>query len=158
MPDRSRRRPTPDLATRVCYFCTRLADGPPDPLIHEDDLLHVSHAINEQGPLSHLGYVVLQTKRHTEHGLAGLTDSEAERAGLRVTQVSRALRELLGASWTYTYAYTEAFQHYHQFVVARYPRMPRRYVRLGALEWKRFPRGDRAHVERLAEQMTSYLR
>lgn len=158
MADRRRTRARVDRTAPDCYFCARLSASTPDPLIHDDHLLHVSHALNEEGPLSHLGYVVLQSTRHTEHGLASLTDKEARRAGLRVTQVSRALRELLGVNWTYTYAYTEAFQHYHQFVIARYPRMPPRYMRGGVLEWQGFPRGDRAQVRRLAKQIGSYVR
>ena len=83
---------------KECPFCNRLKDVGQwsEGLVYEDDLVLVTHEFDVNAP-SYLGAVVIQTKRHTEHGLADLTDSEGQRFGLLVAQISRALRELVGA-------------------------------------------------------------
>jgi hypothetical protein len=93
-----------------CHFCDRLRDSP-DPVVYEDDLLHASHPVNEDGPLSPLGHLVIQTRGHTDRGFAGLTDLESARAGWLVTRRSRALGDVQGAGWTYAYLWTEAVRH-----------------------------------------------
>ncbi|MFZ0829694.1 MAG: hypothetical protein WCB18_03125 [Thermoplasmata archaeon] len=140
--------------TPGCFFCKRLslplADQ--DPLIYEDSLVHVSHELDEAAP-TYLGTIVIQTKRHTDAGLSSLTDEEGERIGELVAQISRAVRELVGASWCYTYCFTEGYQHMHQFVVARHPRMPPEHVRLGAKDWPGAPRGNPEQIRSLASSL-----
>jgi diadenosine tetraphosphate (Ap4A) HIT family hydrolase len=94
--------------------------------------------------------VEIVLRRHTEHGLSDLTDEEGQRIGLVVAAVSRALREVAGAAWTYTHAYTEGFRHVHQFVVARPPGLPVEFLRLDLPRWPGAPRGDAAAVRALA--------
>jgi len=146
------------LTAERCFFCDRLknVEDWEDSLIYEDDLVHVAHQIDPEGP-SCLGAVLIQTKRHTESGLAGLTNLEGQRMGLLVAQISRALKELVGAAWTYTNCFNERFRHVHQFVFARYPDMPTEYVRLRVNEWKRAPRGSRAQVADLSRQLRERL-
>ena len=143
---------------KECPFCNRLKDVGQwsEGLVYEDDLVLVTHEFDANAP-SYLGAVVIQTKRHTEHGLADLTDSEGQRFGLLIAQISRALRELVGARWTYTYCFTEAYQHVHQFVCARYPDMPSEYVRLRFREWKGAPRGTPAQVAELSKKLRARL-
>lgn len=126
-------------------------------LIYEDDLVHVTRHINSEG-LTYLGAVLIQTKRHTEGGLAELTDAEAQRIGLPVAQISRGLKDLVGATWTYTYCFTEGFRHVHQFVLARYPRITLEYVRLRVDEWKQASRGSPEQVSQLSHQLGARLR
>ena len=142
-----------------CPFCNRLKDVAQwsERLVYEDDLVLVTHEFDANAP-SYLGAVVIQTKRHTEHGLADLTDSEGQRFGLLVAQISRALRELVGAAWTYTYCFTEAYQHVHQFVCARYPDMPPEYAKLRFREWEEAPRGTSAQVAELSKKLDARLR
>jgi diadenosine tetraphosphate (Ap4A) HIT family hydrolase len=141
-------------AKSACLFCQRL-NLPAErqaPLIYEDSLVHVTHELDGEG-CTYLGTVLIQTKRHTEAGLSSLTDEEGERIGELVAQISRALRELVGASWCYTYCFTEVYRHVHQFVVARYPQMPQEHVRLGATEWPEAPRGSSRDVRQLARAL-----
>lgn len=142
-----------------CYFCDRLTNVKEweNRLIYEDDLIHVTHQIDPEGS-TYLGAILIQTKRHTEDGLAGLTDAEGQRVGLLVVQIGRALKDLVGAAWIYTYCFTEAFRHVHQFVFARYPEMPNEYVRLRVAEWAQAPRGSAEQVTHLCHQLRERLR
>jgi len=142
-----------------CYFCDRLANPKEweGRLIYEDDLVHVTHQIDTEMP-TYLGAVLIQTRRHTESGLASLTDDEGQRIGLLVAQISRGLKDLVGATWTYTYCFTEAFRHVHQFVLARHSDMPPEYVRLRVVEWKQAPRGSPAQIAELSRKLSERLR
>lgn len=148
----------PGAPTTTCLFCDRLqnAGSLVGRTVYEDALVHVSHQLNDDAP-TYLGAVIVQTRRHTEAGLSDLTDAEAERIGLLVGRVSRALRETVGAAWCYTYAFTEGYRHLHQFVVARYPRTPEEFVRLEITDWTDAPRGDRDRVEQLVGELASHL-
>jgi diadenosine tetraphosphate (Ap4A) HIT family hydrolase len=141
----------------ACYFCARLREPPVDPVIFEDERIHVSHSIDESRPLSPLGVVVIQSKRHVRHGLAELTNAEGRRVGEVVAGLSRGLRRLTGAPWTYTYAFTEGYRHFHQFVAARYRGVPPRYLRLGILAWPGYPRGGIDEVRGLAGRLRRYV-
>jgi diadenosine tetraphosphate (Ap4A) HIT family hydrolase len=144
---------------KECPLCDRLKDADQwsGRLVYEDDFVLVTHEIDTDEP-TYLGVVLMQTKRHTEHGLTDLTDSEGQRIGLLVAQISRALRDLVSAAWTYTYCFTEAYQHVHQFVCARYPNMPPEYVRLRFDEWKEAPRGTPVQVAELSKKLGARLR
>ena len=146
------------VAMEKCYFCDRLTIRKEweNNLIYEDDLVLVTHQTVAEG-LSYLGSVLIQTKRHTEDGLAELTDAEGQCIGLLVAQISRALKDLVGAAWTYTYSFTEAFRHVHQFVIARYSNMPPEYVRLRINEWKEAPRGPPDQITHLSRQLGKLL-
>jgi histidine triad (HIT) family protein len=143
----------------VCAFCALLSDPHRGAgrVLYEDELLWVAHEIEEGGP-SYRGAVMILVKRHTESGLAGLTDEEGARMGRLVAQVSRALRSVLGAPWAYTYCFTEGFRHVHQFVVARYPGVPARYLRLGIQRWPKAPRGGVREIEELVRALRSAMR
>jgi diadenosine tetraphosphate (Ap4A) HIT family hydrolase len=148
-----------NVKMKECFFCNMRKDVSQwsERLVYEDDLVLVTHEIDSDGP-TYLGAVLIQTKRHTEHGLTDLTDLEGQRIGFLVAQISRALRDLVGAAWTYTYSFTEAYQHVHQFVCARYPNMPPEYARLQFREWKEAPRGTSPQVAELSKKLGSRLR
>jgi histidine triad (HIT) family protein len=141
----------------TCFLCDRLKDRSAIDswVVYEDELLLATHPVEEDGP-TYLGTVLVQTKRHSD-GLAGLTDQEANELGLLTTRLSRALTEVVGAAWTYAYCFTEAFRHVHLVVDARYPNVPRKYVRLGIHEWPEAPRGDVDSVHRIVRQLRSYF-
>jgi histidine triad (HIT) family protein len=132
-----------------CPFCERqerrgdLAER----TVYEDELYLVAHQVADTGP-SALGVVLLQTKRHVPD-LASLTAREAARLGTVVSKVSRALHACSGAAWTYCFGFTEAYRHVHLVIAARYPDLPRRYVRLAFADWPGAPRGDRRQVAEL---------
>ena len=144
---------------KECYFCDRLKDANQwsERLVYEDELVLVTHEVEADGP-TYLGMVLIQTKRHTNHGLTDLTDAEGQRIGLLVAQISRALGEVVGAAWAYAYSFTEVYQHMHQFVCARYPNMPQEYARLRFDEWKEAPRGTSAQVAELSKKLSARLK
>jgi hypothetical protein len=149
--------PHPSNPRSRCPFCE-----PPAPLavevpIVEDRLVRVVHPLSGSGRRTYLGIARIQTRRHTPEGLPSLTEAEGERIGRLVAQLSRAFRHELGAAWTYTYCFTEAYRHVHQFVVARYPGTPSEKVRLDVTDWAGAPRGSPREVRRVARAIARRL-
>jgi histidine triad (HIT) family protein len=151
--------PTRSGSDPDCHFCQRMVDPGllRDRLVFEDGSFHVSHQLEENGP-SYLGIVIMQTKRHAP-GMAELTTLEAQELGALVQQTSRALKSCTDAAWTYVFSFTEGFRHVHVVVAARYPNMPKQYVRLSITDWPDAPKGGRPEVvalsRRLRESMQS---
>ncbi|HEV2167232.1 MAG TPA: hypothetical protein VGS23_09715 [Thermoplasmata archaeon] len=141
-----------------CPFCRRIRDPSAEAgrLLFEDDLLWVAHELEEEGP-TYRGMVAIVLKRHGEGGLSEMTDEEGARIGQAVARVARAFRSVLGVPWAYTYCFTEGFRHVHQFVVARYPGVPDRYVRLGLQAWPGAPRGDEAEIRNLVGRLRAAM-
>ena len=139
--------------TDVCMFCERLRNPGwlADRLVYEDELFHVSHQLNEEGQ-TYLGSVIIQTRRHV-HDLAELTEKEAARLGSVITRSSRALKNCTGAGWTYAECFLERYQHVHVIVTARYPSMPKEYIRLSIRKWPDAPMGTRAKVDELSRRL-----
>ena len=96
----------------------------------------------------------VQTKRHATN-LAALSDSESERLGWLIGRISRALGRCTTAEWTYCFGFTEGFRHIHLLVAARYPGLPKEYLRLAIADWPGAPRGNLAQVEALAGRLRS---
>ena len=120
-------------------------------LVFENQAYHVSHQLTEDGP-TYLGSLLLQTKRHVT-SLAELTDREGQQLGTLIRQTSRALNSCTPAAWTYAISFTEGYRHVHFIVTARYPNLPREYVRLAVDDWPEAPRGTLAEVEHLASRL-----
>ncbi len=138
-------------------FCERLRNisALADCLVYEDELFHVSHQLNEEGQ-TYLGSVIIQARRHV-HDLAGLTEEEAARLGSLITRSSRALKNCTGAGWTYAESFLERYQHVHVIVTARYPSMPKEYIRLAIRKWPDAPRGAHAEVVELSRKLRSNM-
>lgn len=140
-----------------CEFCAwreRLAESPGG-AIYEDDLVLARHAYDGAGEASYLGALVLQPKRHAT--LAELTDDEARAMGWLAARLGRALAACTSAEKVYAYAFGEAYDHLHMFVVARYPGAPAEYVRLRAQEWPAAPRGDERTIAALVERLRASI-
>jgi len=137
----------------VCMFCERLRNPSElaDCLVYEDELFHVSHQLNEEGQ-TYLGSVIIQSRRHV-HDLAELTEKEASWLGSLITRSSRALKNCTGAGWTYAESFLERYQHVHVIVTARYPSMPKEYIRLAIRKWPGAPRGTRPDVIELSRKL-----
>lgn len=134
-----------------CEFCAwreRLAEAPGG-AIYEDDLMLARHAYDGADEASYLGALVLQPKRHAT--LAELTGDEARAMGWLATRLGRALANCASAEKVYAYAFGEAYDHLHMFVVARYPGAPAEYVRLRVQEWPGAPRGDAKAIASLVQ-------
>lgn len=103
-----------------------------------------------------LGLVLIVTKRHV-NDLSELTDSEAQRLGVLINRISKALKTSVGAAWTYCYCFMEGVRHVHVFVTARYPSLPKEYVRLNIGNWPEAPVGELKEVSELAFRLRSTL-
>jgi histidine triad (HIT) family protein len=149
--------PPPSEADPDCHFCQRMTDPGSlrDRLVFEDGLFHVSHQLEENGP-SYLGILLIQTTRHAPE-MAELTDLEGEELGSLVQQTSRALKSCTGAAWTYVFSFTEGFRHVHVVVAARYPSMPKQYVRLSLTDWPDAPKGGRLEVVALTHRLREFM-
>ncbi len=136
-----------------CEFCAWRAGlaTAPGGAIYEDDLVLARHTYDGSGEGSYLGALVLQPKRHAT--LAELTDDEARAMGWLAARLGRALAACTDAEKVYAYAFGEAYDHLHMFVVARYPGAPREYVRLRAQEWPGAPRGGAQAIAALVERL-----
>lgn len=140
-----------------CEFCAWRAGlaTAPGGAIYEDDLLLARHAYDGAGATTYLGALVLQPKRHAT--LAALTDDEARAMGWLAARLGRALADCTGAEKVYAYAFGEAYDHLHMFVVARYPGAPPEYVRLRAQEWPGASRGDERAIAALVERLRTSI-
>lgn len=150
--------PASESPATGCVFCDLTTDPTPlvNRLVYEDESFYVSHQMNEGG-LTYLGVLLIQAKRHVPN-LAALSDMESERLGWLIGRVSRALLNCTAAAWTYCFGFTEGYRHVHVIVAARYPAMPKEYVRLAFADWPDAPRGGRAEVVALSAQLRSEIR
>ncbi len=136
-----------------CLFCNQMADPSSlaSRLVYEDEFFHASHYFDERQPTL-LGLVLIQTKRHV-NDLSELTDLESQNLGILISRISKALKESVGAAWTYCYCFMEGVRHVHVFVTARYPSLPKEYVRLNIGNWPEAPVGGLKEVSELALQL-----
>jgi diadenosine tetraphosphate (Ap4A) HIT family hydrolase len=139
-----------------CEFCRRASGRQPTlgGAIYED--AHVFACHYDDGDPMYLGYLLLAPKRHAA-GFAELTDDEARAIGLAATRLSRALKTTMDAERVYVYAFGEAVDHLHVFVVARYPNTPAEYVRLGLRAWPNAPAGGPAEVAALVARLRAQM-
>ena len=129
----------------------------PGGAIYEDDLIYVGHAqIPEGQTKAYLGYVMVEPKRHVA-GLADLTDAEAQRIGLMVTRLSRALRACMAAEHIYSFVLGHHMAHLHIHLVPRYPGAPRQYWGVHVDEWPEAPRGGPNEIADLCMKLRDHL-
>ena len=142
-----------------CFVCLkhRGAIYVPGGAIYDDELIYAGHsAIPEGQTTTYLGSLVVEPKRHIP-GLPDLTDAEAERMGLLVSRLARALETSEGAEHVYLFVLGHAVPHLHAWVVPRYPGTPREYWGLHVDEWPEAPRGGAEEVVALCERIRSAL-
>jgi histidine triad (HIT) family protein len=147
---------TPDFE-KGCIFCERLvaAGSLASRLIYEDGHFHVSHQLAERGS-TYLGLARLQTKRHVRD-LSDLNVEEARALGPLLSRVSRAVESCTGAAWTYCYSFLEGSRHLHILITARYPNVPKEYVRLDIGNWPAAPQGGPQEVADLAQRLRAAM-
>ncbi len=117
--------------------------------------MYASH-IGQEGQPAYLGYLMVETKRHTP-GLADLTNDEAQAVGLLVTRVSRALKACTTAEHVYEFVLGHDVPHLHIHVLPRYPGAPREYWGTRTNEWPDAPRGGEMEIAALCERIRAYL-
>ena len=129
----------------------------PGGAVYEDDLIYAGHsAIPEGGGEAYLGTLFVEPKRHIP-GLAELTEDEAQRSGVLVTRLSRALKESEGAEHIYLFVMGHHVPHLHIWVVPRYPGTPREYWGFRVDEWPEAPKGGAREIEALCERVREQL-
>jgi histidine triad (HIT) family protein len=142
-----------------CFICAKhhgevsTAGG----AIHQDDLLFVSHrAAPDNGSDTYLGYVMIETRRHTL-GVTDLTRAEAQAAGDWVTRPARALTAVVRAEHVYAFVLGDHVEHFHEHVVARYAGTPSEFWGIRVDEWSAAPRGDGLAVASLCDRLRHWL-
>lgn len=135
-----------------CVFCDQIRDDIFEKLlIYEDELFIATHRLDENAP-SYLGLILIQTKRHV-HDLGELSEEEAPKFGILIQRISKALKETTGAEWTYSYTFMEGVRHVHNFLTARYSKVPKQYLRLDIGNWPEAPLGGPKEVFELSEKL-----
>lgn len=142
-----------------CFVCRKHRGEflVPGGAVYEDDLLYVGHsAIPEGESEAYLGIFFVEPKRHIS-GLAELTDTEAQQAGLLVTRLSKVLKDGEGAEHIYLFVMGHHVPHLHIWIVPRYPGTPREYWGLRVDEWPEAPKGGAMEIEALCGRVRAQL-
>jgi diadenosine tetraphosphate (Ap4A) HIT family hydrolase len=143
-----------------CFVCRKHQGeiSVPGGAIYEDDLIYAGHAsIPEGQTTAYLGSLLVEPKRHAP-GLEDLTDIEAQRVGVFITRLSRALKASEGAEHIYLFVLGHAaVLHLHIWVVPRYPGTPREYLGMRVDEWEEAPRGGPQEIADLCERIRIHL-
>lgn len=142
-----------------CLICDKHSGGfqIPGGVIYQDDLVYASHAhLGADQESIYLGWLVVETRRHIP-GLAELDDDEAQRLGLLVGRLSRALKAIQGAEHVYLFVMGHAVPHLHVHLLPRYPGTPRAYWGANIDEWPEAPQGDEQDIEALCVPLRDYL-
>jgi histidine triad (HIT) family protein len=144
-----------DARSDDCFVCRKHRGEIPVPggWIYHDDLVRVSHLSIPDGEIGvYLGWVVVEPNRHAP-GLGDLTKAEAQRVGLVVSRVSRALQESEGAEHVYAFVLGHHVPHLHVYVVPRYPGTPPEYWGMRIGEWAGAPQGDGQVIATVTERL-----
>lgn len=141
-----------------CYFCLRQKGSIPVPgaAVYSDDLVYANHAYDDPKQ-NYLGEFYIQTRRHVHHW-ADLTNDEACAIGLLITRLSRALKLVLKIEHTYVVYYAEVTPHLHVILTARYPDMPKEYIRGNIYKWPQAPLGDEEKIVNLCKEIRGALK
>jgi diadenosine tetraphosphate (Ap4A) HIT family hydrolase len=125
--------------------------------IYQDDLVFASHAhLGESHDSVYLGWLVVEPRRHIP-GIAELNDDEAERIGLLVARLSRALKTTQGSEHIYLFVMGHAVPHLHVHLLPRYPDTPRAYWGPNIDEWPEAPQGHAADIEYICQRLREHL-
>ena len=141
-----------------CYICRKHRGEItiPGGAIYEDSLLYAGHIKIEDAQPTYLGYLMIETKRHTP-GLADLTDDEAQAIGSLAVRLSRALKASEGAEHVYAFVIGHHIPHFHMHIAARYPGAPRQYWDVHVDEWPDAPHGGDQEIADLCARLRNYL-
>jgi diadenosine tetraphosphate (Ap4A) HIT family hydrolase len=148
-----------------CYVCRKHLGEIviPGGAVYGDEHLYIGHAFIPKRPegsqgetTAYLGAMLVEPKRHVP-GLADLTEIEAQRVGVLINRLSRALMESEGAEHVYLFALGHQACHLHIWVVPRYPGTPREYWGTRVDEWPEAPRGGPLEIEALCRRLTAWL-
>ena len=137
----------------ACYVCDKHRSG--DGVISSDELMVLAHVLPDAPGADgqvYLGHLVVEPRRHVS-GLAGLTADEAAALGQWAARAARALQ----AEHVYSSVVGHQIDHLHLHLVPRYANTPRQYWWPKLDEWPDAPRGDRADITRLVDDIWTRL-
>jgi histidine triad (HIT) family protein len=141
-----------------CFICNKHAGTieTSGVTIYEDNLVYVGH-IDKNGQPNYLGHILIDLKRHAPT-LGDMTFEEAERFGVTMTRVSKALMQSEGAEHVYSLVSGNSVPHLHMHLVARYPNTPEDYWGpMAVYDWEDAPMGNNKEVVNLCKRMKVYL-
>ena len=125
--------------------------------IYEDALIAISHSLFWGDEKEHyLGHLFIETRRHVAE-YADLTDEEAQRIGLYVKRVSKALLNTLDMDHVYAFMIVDGVPHMHVHVIGRYRSAPREYWGSKVDEWPAAPKGNQAEIEKLSLSLKAFF-
>jgi pimeloyl-ACP methyl ester carboxylesterase/diadenosine tetraphosphate (Ap4A) HIT family hydrolase len=142
-----------------CYVCQKHHGevAVPGGAIYEDDLIYIGHAAVPDGETTaYLGALLIEPKRHIP-GLASLTNAEAQRIGLYVAHLSRALQNGEGAEHVYQFVMGHHVPHLHVWLVPRYPGTPRDYWGTRVDEWPDAPKGGPVEIAAMCTRIRAAI-
>jgi pimeloyl-ACP methyl ester carboxylesterase/diadenosine tetraphosphate (Ap4A) HIT family hydrolase len=142
-----------------CLVCQKHRGAVPVPggVIYEDDLIYISHASIPDGKATaYLGALLIEPKRHIP-SLASLTNAEAQRIGLYVAHLSRALLSGENVEHVYQFVTGHHVLHLHIWVIPRYPDTPREYWGMRVDEWPEAPKGGPEEIAALCERIRAEI-
>ena len=144
----------------TCFSCRKHSglEFVPGGPVYEDEIVFSGHSWSvEDQQAPYLGGFIVEPKRHIPTW-AELNDEEAERVGVVIRDVSRALKAIVDAEHVYVFVLGHHVAHLHVWVVPRYPGTPREYWGLDVFEWPNRPMGGQKEVEVLCEKMRSFMK
>jgi diadenosine tetraphosphate (Ap4A) HIT family hydrolase len=148
-----------ESGTDDCLVCrkhrgeTELFGG----IIYEDDWIFISHAQLWGEEKDHyLGHIFIEPRRHVAE-IADLTDQEAQRLGIFMSRIAKALLSTQGMEHIYAFIIGDGVPHVHVHIIGRYPGAPREFWGPKVDEWPEAPRGKAAEIEQLADRVRDYL-
>ena len=142
-----------------CFVCQKHRGeiDVPGGTVYEDDLVYSSHIKMADGRTSaYPGILFVEPRRHVP-GMGDLMTTEAERVGLVVSRLARALEASEGAERTYVLVLGHHVPHLHVWLVPRYPGTPPDLFGLQLLEWRDAPKAGREEIEALCQRVREQL-
>jgi histidine triad (HIT) family protein len=147
-------------AAENCFICNKhaMGDAAECGVIWSDDLVYAGHCGLSGGENIHLGWIMVEPRRHVGE-LGDLTGEEAAAIGVLCSRLARALCVSEGAEHVYSFVFGDgvARAHLHVHLMPRYPGTPREYWQQRVVEWPDGPRGGVGAVRALSQRLRSHL-
>ncbi len=126
-------------------------------VIYEGDLVQAAHGMMHAGESeTYPGVLFVEPRRHVP-GFAGLTEAEAERVGLIVHRLCRALEASEAAERVYVEVIGHHVSHLHVWLIPRYAGLPTNTWGIALTREKGGPRIDANGIAALCERIRAEL-
>ncbi len=143
-----------------CFVCAKHRGevDVPGGVLYEDDLVYATHGeLDEGAPAAgYPGVIFVEPRRHVP-GWADLEPAEAERLGLVISRLARALEQGEGAERTYVFVLGHHVPHLHVWLVPRYPGTPDDVIGMSMLRWAGAPRADASEIAALCGRVRGHV-